>query len=127
MRRQGSGFSETTGQVWSRRDPDGTVAYGFLAGPEHANNKGIVHGGMILTLADNLLGKVVADAAEGRGCVTVQLNVHFLSAVRMGEFVEARGEVLRQARSVTFVRGMLRVGGRPVASADGVWKLLGAA
>lgn len=122
-RRPADGFSAHTGSVWSRRE-EGRLAYGFLAGPEHANRQGIVHGGMIMTLADNLLGRTVWETGGVDGCVTMQLNVQFLSAVRMGEFVEARGEVLRRARSVCFVRGMLTAHGRAVAAADGVWKLL---
>ncbi|MBX6747993.1 MAG: PaaI family thioesterase, partial [Acetobacteraceae bacterium] len=59
-------------------------------------------------------------------CTTVQLNTQFIAPVRVGDFVEGRAEVLRTTRSVLFVRGMLTVGDRTVAHADGVWKILGA-
>nr|WP_280842997.1 PaaI family thioesterase [Pararoseomonas baculiformis] len=97
-----------------------------MAEPRHANGHGIVHGGMLMTLLDNALGLVVWHATGLRPAVTMQLNTQFLSSARPGEFLEARGEVLRVANSVVFVRGILSVGDRKVAAADGVWKVLAA-
>ncbi|WP_176559860.1 PaaI family thioesterase [Teichococcus rhizosphaerae] len=122
--RGNSSFSSLVGPLWARREGE-SWAYGFLAGPQHTNAHGIVHGGMLVTLADNALGLVVHEASGGQSAVTMQLNTHFLSAAHPGEFVEARGEVMRRGRSVMFVRGTLMAGGRMVLAADGIWKLLG--
>ena len=119
------GFTGLTGPLWSRPEGDGW-AYGVLAEPRHANGHGIVHGGMLVTLLDNTLGLTVWHATGLRPSVTMQLNTHFLAAARPGEFLEARGEILRLANSVAFVRGTLSVGDRLVAAADGVWKVLAA-
>jgi acyl-coenzyme A thioesterase PaaI-like protein len=48
-----------------------------------------------------------------------------VDAVHVGDFVEMDCEVVRKTRSVVFMRGTLTVGGRIVATADGIWKLLG--
>ncbi|TPG59047.1 PaaI family thioesterase [Roseomonas nepalensis] len=117
------GFTGLTGPLWSRPGGDGW-AYGVLADERHANGHGIVHGGMLVTLLDNTLGITVSHATGRRPGVTMQLNTQFLSAARPGEFLEARGEVLRLAHSVAFVRGTIHVGDRLVAAGDGVWKLL---
>ena len=119
------GFSGHTGPLWARPEGDGW-AYGVLAEAHHANGHGIVHGGMLVTLLDNALGLTVWQAAGRRPCVTMQLNTQFLAAARPGDFLEARGEVLRLANTVVFVRGTLMVGERLVAAADGVWKVLAA-
>jgi len=118
-----NGFSGFTGPLWSRPEGDGW-AYGVLADERHANNHGIVHGGMLVTLLDNTLGLTVSHATGHRPGVTMQLNTHFIAAAHPGEFLEARGEVLRIAKSVAFVRGTVTVGDRMVAAGDGVWKLL---
>jgi acyl-coenzyme A thioesterase PaaI-like protein len=86
----------------------------------------VVHGGMLMSFADDVLGMTVWEAAGRRPCTTVQLNTHFVSPARAGEFVEGRAEVLRATRTVVFVRGTLSVAGRTVVAADGVWKILGA-
>jgi len=117
------GFSGFTGPMWSRPEGDGW-AYGVLADERHANGHGIVHGGMLVTLLDNTLGLTVWNATGQRPSVTMQLNTHFLAAAHPGEFLEARGEILRIAKSVVFVRGTLSVGDRAVAAADGIWKVL---
>jgi Thioesterase superfamily len=55
---------------------------------------------------------------------TVQLDVHFIDAVAVGEFVEAKCRVARRTRSLIFMSSELVVGDRVVATAKGVWKSL---
>jgi acyl-coenzyme A thioesterase PaaI-like protein len=57
---------------------------------------------------------------------TVQLDVQFVEAVQIGEFVEANCRVVRRTRALVFMRAELVVGERIVATANGVWKTLGA-
>ena len=124
-RMRGDGYPALIGPFLARREGE-TWRYGFLAEPRHLNIGGVVHGGMLTSFADDLLGMTVWEAAGRQACTTVQLNTQFIAPVRPGEFVEGRAEVLRRTRSVVFVRGMLAVGERTVLHADGVWKILSA-
>jgi acyl-coenzyme A thioesterase PaaI-like protein len=45
--------------------------------------------------------------------------------VQIGEFVEAKCEVVRRTRSLIFMNAELVVGDRVVATAKGIWKALG--
>lgn len=119
------GYPALIGPFFAKREGEGW-RYGFLAEPRHRNAGGVVHGGMLMSFADDVLGMTVWAAAGRKPCTTVQLNTHFIAPVRVGDFVEGRAEVLRTTRSVLFVRGILTVGDRTVAHADGVWKILGA-
>ena len=56
---------------------------------------------------------------------TVQLDIHFVDAVRVGDFVEARCTVVRRTRTLVFMSAELVVGERVVATANGIWKTLG--
>lgn len=116
------------GPFWTRREPGEPNAwrYGFLAEKRHANLGGVVHGGMLMSFADDVLGMAVWEAAGRRPCTTVQLNTQFIAPARIGDFVEGKAEVLRATRSVVFVRGILTAGERTLVAADGVWKILGA-
>ncbi|WP_135469139.1 PaaI family thioesterase [Crenalkalicoccus roseus] len=118
------GYPALIGPFWARRE-EGRWAYGFLAEARHRNDGGVVHGGMLMSFADDVLGITVWEAAGRRPCTTVQLNTHFIAPARLGDFVEGRAEVLRVTRSVVFVRGVLTIGGRTAVAADGVWKILG--
>ncbi len=55
----------------------------------------------------------------------MQLDVHFIDAVQVGEFVEAKCQVVRRTRALVFMSGDLMVGDRVVATAKGMWKTLG--
>ena len=80
---------------------------------------------MLMTFADHAIGAVAWEASARRKCVTMQLDVQFLSAAVPGDFIQCQGEVVRAARSVIFMRGMLTVGTRDVLSATGIWKVVG--
>jgi uncharacterized protein (TIGR00369 family) len=121
----GSGFPEAIGAFWVRRDtPDRRPVYGVLTDARHNNGRGVVHGGILASIMDHALGKVVRAAVTPLRCATIQLDLHYLAPANPGEFVEAHGEVVRKTRSVVFVRGHLRSGGREVLSANGIWKVL---
>ncbi len=75
-----------------------------------------------MTFADRALGMAAYDANDRRPQATVQLDVHFVDAVQIGEFVEARCQVVRRTRSLTFMSATLLVGERVVVTANGVWK-----
>ena len=55
--------------------------------------------------------------------MTVQLDVQFLSAVRPGQLVEARGRIVRQTSSLVFMQGGLSVAGTEVVTASAVLKI----
>jgi acyl-coenzyme A thioesterase PaaI-like protein len=79
---------------------------------------------MLMTFADRAMGMTAWHANGRRPQATVQLDVHFVDAVQIGEFVEARCEIVRRTRTLIFMRSTLVVGERVVATASGVWKAL---
>jgi acyl-coenzyme A thioesterase PaaI-like protein len=96
-----------------------------MAEPKHHNRRGVVQGGMLMTFADRSMGMTCWYANERQPQATVQLDVHFIDAVQVGEFVEAKCRVVRRTRSLIFMAAELVVGARVVATANGVWKTLG--
>jgi acyl-coenzyme A thioesterase PaaI-like protein len=75
--------------------------------------------------ADRSMGLTCWYASERQPQATVRLDMHFIDAVQVGEFVEAKGAVVRRTRSLVFMVAELVVGERVVATANGVWKMLG--
>ena len=118
------GFIGLVGPFWRRPSGD-SYLYAFLAEPKHHNRRGIVQGGMLMTFADRSMGMTCWYANERQSQATVQLDVHFIDAVQIGEFVEAKCRVVRRTRSLIFMSAELIVGPRVVATASGVWKTLG--
>src|SRR3546814_4172544 len=83
------GFLGHVGPIWERVDEEG-VTLAFQATQKHANLRGVVHGGMLMTLADRLLGMHGRMRNENRSQATVQLDVHFFVTVRIGDVVTGR-------------------------------------
>jgi len=124
--RHGQGpFTQLVGPIWVKRESETASAYGLLAEERHTNSRGVVHGGMLMTFADHMLGWLVWDLVDRRPCATVSLNSQFTAAVRPGDWVEMRGHVVRQTRSLIFVQGTMTVGEKTVFAAEGIWKVLG--
>ncbi len=117
------GFFGLVGPLWTRRE-EGAWAYGFLAEPKHANAAGIVHGGMLATLMDHALSAIAWEACERRPCLTVQLDMQYLSAVRPGKLVEARGRIVRRTSSLVFLQGELTAEGEAIAAASAILKVV---
>ncbi len=117
------GFIGLVGPFWQRPHGDG-FHYAFLAEPKHHNLRGVVQGGMVMTFADRSMGMAARHANHNQPQATVQLDVHFIDAVQIGEFVEAHCRVVRKTRTLIFMEADLLVGPRVVATAHGVWKIL---
>lgn len=117
-------FLTLIGPVWFR-ERDGARDFGILMQPKHENTRGVVQGGVLMTLLDRSLGATGRIATGGLPHATAQLDVHFIDAVRIGDFVEARCRVLRRTRSLIYLAGELWVGERVVLNGIGVWKILG--
>ena len=91
--------------------------------PHHTNQRGVAHGGVVLSLLDSALGgAVVAAIPKEWWCATTSLTVQFLRGAE-GKLT-ARGRVRRRASRVAFAEGELLDGdGNIVATAVGTWHL----
>ena len=119
-----TGFGELVGPFW-RREDDAGPRFGFIVAPKHLNRIGIAHGGMLMTFADQAMGLTAHRATGGKRHATIELGLQFVGAVHPGDFVEARAEVVRVTRAVIFMNAKMRVRERVVATASGIWKILG--
>lgn len=119
------GYPARMGGFWRKAEGDGLI-YGLLTDADHRNRNGRIHGGAVLGLADHALGHTSVNAGQGRMQATMQLDVQFVAAPEAGDFLVARGTVVRMTRSVVFLRADITVGDRLVAMANGLWKILGA-
>ena len=117
-----SGFVGLVGPLWTKNE-DESWAYGLLADQKHANPAGLVHGGMLSTLLDHTLSVIAWEANQRRPCITVALDVQFVAAVRPGDFVIARGNIVRQTASLVFAQGYLAVDEQKVATATAILKI----
>jgi uncharacterized protein (TIGR00369 family) len=89
------------------------------------NRRGVLHGGMFMTLADMTLGQAVWDLTDKTPCVTLNMQTHFLKPAAKGDVIQVTPELVRRTRALVFMRGDFKVRGETVFTASTVWKLLG--
>lgn len=114
-------FTEPLGPLFIRDDGSG---FAFRATMRHCNARGVVHGGMLMTFADQALGLTVQRALGSLDVATVSLNCDLVAGAVPGDLIEGEAEVTRISRSIVFVRGTLRCGERILMNASGLWKRL---
>jgi uncharacterized protein (TIGR00369 family) len=117
------GFFAEVGPLWSRRLDEGWE-YGLLVEPRHENGVGVVHGGMLVTLLDQTISLVAWAANEQQPCTTIHLDAHFVTPSFAGDFIVARGEVVRKTSSLIFLRGTLMVEDKQIMYGQGIMKIL---
>ncbi len=76
--RDESGFGRLVGPLYIRKPGEGrTFAWGFRAADKHLNPGGVVHGGMLVTFADQCFGALAWFAAGRKPCTTIDLSASF--------------------------------------------------
>jgi uncharacterized protein (TIGR00369 family) len=104
------------------RENEGRIRAAFQPRREHLNGGGAIHGGALMSFADFALFAIAHNALRGAHAVTLTCNSEFLSPGGLDAVVEADGEVLRDARSLIFVRGLISQASRPLLAFSGTLK-----
>jgi len=90
----------------------------------HLNAAGITHGGFIAAFVDAGAGTAAHRSAESSPCVTVSLELKFISTVRLGQELIGKTKIQKKTKSMVFLTCELLVANKIVATASGVWKIL---
>lgn len=88
-----SPFAEHMGFDVVERSDGGSIIE-CLVEAEHANTRGVVHGGVLSALIDMACGVAVAyqPSIGGRGAVTVSLTINYLQPALIGDRLRAVGK-----------------------------------
>lgn len=89
----------------------------FTPGPEHQSYDGIMHGGLISTLLDEIMARY--PYANGLNAVTARLEVRYRQPTPIGQpltvtgwMVERRGRLIELAGSVALADGTVTAEGK---------------
>jgi len=118
-----TGFIHLIGPLWHRL-VDGHHEYALIAQDKHHNRRGLVQGGVLMTFADRTCGMTARHITGKHTMATIQLDVHFVEAGKIGETLVSRPRVVRATRSMIFVNTEVTVDRRCIAMASGVFKIL---
>ncbi|HWA30386.1 MAG TPA: PaaI family thioesterase [Rhizomicrobium sp.] len=99
--------------------------YAFVVDERHVNLRGVIHGGMLMTLADMTLGQAAWDACDHANVVTLNMQSQFIRGARLGEIVEVQPVLTRRTRAILFLRGDFTVAGETIFACASLWKIIG--
>ncbi|AKT52609.1 hypothetical protein ADJ73_05190 [Arsenicicoccus sp. oral taxon 190] len=84
--------------------PGDDVGVRLVPTEEHANVNGGVHGGVLATLLDSVMGQAARNhLPEDKSAVTVSLTVTFLNPAAVGEELVASAEVRKEGGSLVMM------------------------
>ena len=90
-----------------RLDDEGRLV--LEVGVGHLRSLGIVHGGVVATLLDSVMGMSAGRLAPAdHYVVTAQLNVHFIRPAREGETLIASSRVRHSGRRTAVAEGEIK-------------------
>ena len=119
-------YEDLTGPFFFIEEADGLVRCAFRVEKKHLNGGNALHGGAMMTFADFCLFAISHPVRRANGDpdhhVTVSLNGEFVGPAYEGDLVEALGEVVRAGGSLSFIRGLMETGGKPMMTFSGVVK-----
>jgi uncharacterized protein (TIGR00369 family) len=90
----------------------------------HLNAAGITHGGFIAAFVDAGAGTAAHRSANQSPCVTISLDLKFISAVRLDQELIGITKIQKKTKSMVFLTCELTAANKIVATASGVWKIL---
>ena len=88
------------------------------------NTGKIAHGGFIATIADTGMGNAAHIAAGNKRCVTINLDIKFISAGKLNEKLIGKVKVLKKTNTLVFISSEIFTAEKIVAIASGTWKIL---
>ena len=118
------GFMKHNGGVLFKTISKDEYEFKTTINENHLNAAGITHGGFIAALVDAGAGSAAHRSADNNPCVTVSLELKFISPVRLEQELIGNTKIQKKTGSMIFLTCELRAEGKIVATASGVWKIL---
>ena len=118
------GFMKHNGGLLFKTISENEYQFKTTIGENHLNAAGITHGGFIAAVVDAGAGTAAYRAASNSPCVTISLELKFISAIKLGEELMGTTKIQKKTKSMVFLTCELRASNKIVATASGVWKIL---
>ena len=118
------GFMKHNGGLLFRSISETEYEFKSIINQNHLNAANITHGGFIAALIDAGAGTSAHRASNNSSCVTISLDLKFISASKEGYEIIGKVKILKKTKSLIFLFCQLFCDGKIIASASGIWKIL---
>tara|TARA_X000001036_G_C20161387_1_gene595555 strand:+ start:55 stop:444 length:390 start_codon:yes stop_codon:yes gene_type:complete len=90
----------------------------------HLNTGKIAHGGFLSSVADTGMGTAAHRIAGDKRCVTINLNMKFISTSVLDDELKGTVKILKKTKTLVFINCEISNDKGIVVSASGTWKIL---
>ena len=118
------GFMKHNGGLLFKTISESEYEFKATIKESHLNAAGITHGGFIATFIDAGAGTAAHRVADQKPCVTISLEIKFISPVKLGQELIGKTKIQKKTKSMVFLTCELTTENKIVATASGVWKIL---
>ena len=118
------GFMKHNGGLLFKTISESEYEFKATIKENHLNAAGITHGGFIATFIDAGAGTAAHRVADQKPCVTISLEIKFISPVNLGQELIGKTKIQKKTKSMVFLTSELTTENKIVATASGVWKIL---
>jgi uncharacterized protein (TIGR00369 family) len=110
--------------LYSKRTENAVIIGLRLAKP-HTNGRGLIHGGLIATLADNAMGYSCAQRMGGiSSLVTIGLAVDFVDTAQVGQWLAVETDVIKTGSTICFAQCLVKADDVIIARANGTFRVV---
>ena len=118
------GFMKHNGGILFKTISENEYQFKATIKENHLNTAGITHGGFIAAFVDAGAGTAAHRVADGNPCVTISLELKFISSVHLGQELVGKTKIQKKTKSMVFLTCELIAENKIVATASGIWKIL---
>jgi len=119
-----SPFTDPWEPLYSKRSEQ-AVCMGLRLAKAHTNARGLIHGGLIASLADNAMGYSCAQATGWTtSFVTVSLAVDYVGSAKVGQWLVVECEVIKTGSTLCFAQSLIKADGAVIARANGTFRVV---
>ena len=119
-----SGFAKHIGGLDTKKINDSNYEFYAEVKEINLNTSKIAHGGFICSIADTGMGNAAHRVAENKRCVTISLDLKFVSAASLGPKLLGKVKIQKKTRTLVFITCEISNSENIIATASGVWKIL---
>jgi len=110
--------------LYSKRTAD-AVIIGLRLTKPHTNARGLIHGGLIATLADNAMGHSCAfRIGATSSLMTIGLSVDFVGTAQVGQWLAVEPEVIRAGSTICFAQSLIKADDVVIARANATFRVV---
>ena len=119
-----SGFSKHIGGLRIKKIDDSNYEFYVEVKDIHLNSAKMAHGGFLCSIADIGMGNAAHGVANNKRCVTISLDMKFISAATLGQKLSGKVKIQKKTKSLVFLTCELMADNKIAATASGIWKII---